>query len=96
MWPGFGENARVLDWIFKRTDIPPGDDSLAVKTPIGYFPSSDAINLAGLEEKVDMGRLISYSERLLVERSNWNSKVFQRTSQWWFAIGNGERVKRFV
>ena len=57
MWPGFGENSRVLDWIFKRTDVPQGDDSLAVKTPIGYFPSADGINLSCMEEKVDMKSL---------------------------------------
>jgi phosphoenolpyruvate carboxykinase (GTP) len=50
MWPGFGENSRVLDWICRRID---GEDS-AVKTPIGYVPKEDALNLAGLKEEVDM------------------------------------------
>ena len=53
IWPGFGDNARVLDWICRRVD---GEDSVK-KTPIGYVPKNDAINLEGLEEPVDMGAL---------------------------------------
>ncbi|RNA09679.1 phosphoenolpyruvate cytosolic [GTP] [Brachionus plicatilis] len=45
LWPGFGENIRVLEWIFKRTD---GDDSIAQKTPIGYMPKVDSFDMEGL------------------------------------------------
>ncbi len=45
MWPGFGENLRVLDWIIKRCREEVG----AVETPIGYVPTPDALNLAGLD-----------------------------------------------
>ena len=37
MWPGFGENCRVLDWICRRTD----GQAEAVKTPIGYLPQEN-------------------------------------------------------
>jgi len=57
MWPGFGENSRVLDWIFRRTEVAKGDESLTIKTPIGYLPTPDGINLSGLQEKVDMDGL---------------------------------------
>ncbi|ELT92619.1 hypothetical protein CAPTEDRAFT_160685 [Capitella teleta] len=50
MWPGFGENSRVLDWVCRRVD---GEDS-AIKTPIGFIPKEDAINLEGLKESVDV------------------------------------------
>ena len=55
LWPGFGENIRVLDWIFRRCD---GDD-IAVKSPIGYLPKENSIDLDGLTEKVDMEELFS-------------------------------------
>jgi phosphoenolpyruvate carboxykinase (GTP) len=45
MWPGFGENLRVLNWIIDRCN----GRGEAVKTPIGYIPTSDAIDLSGLD-----------------------------------------------
>lgn len=44
LWPGFGENVRVLKWIFERIS---GKDD-AEETPIGYIPTKDAIDLQGL------------------------------------------------
>jgi phosphoenolpyruvate carboxykinase (GTP) len=45
LWPGFGENIRVLKWILERVDGVGG----AVETPIGNAPSRDAIDLTGLD-----------------------------------------------
>ncbi|MBI2936787.1 MAG: phosphoenolpyruvate carboxykinase (GTP) [Thaumarchaeota archaeon] len=45
LWPGFGENVRVLKWISERVNGK-GD---AVKTPIGYVPKQDALDLKGLK-----------------------------------------------
>lgn len=44
LWPGFGENARVLKWIFERTE----GDSPATLTPIGYVPTKESLDLSGL------------------------------------------------
>ncbi|KAB0390509.1 hypothetical protein E2I00_017491, partial [Balaenoptera physalus] len=44
LWPGFGENARVLDWICRRLE---GEDS-AQETPIGLVPKEGALDLSGL------------------------------------------------
>ena len=44
MWPGFGENLRVLQWVLKRCEGK-GD---ARKTPIGFIPTADAIDSKGL------------------------------------------------
>ena len=41
IWPGFGENVRVLEWIFNRC----GGEADAIKTPIGNVPKS--LNLSG-------------------------------------------------
>lgn len=45
LWPGFGENSRVLKWIVERVS----GKSEAVETPIGYLPAPDAIDTAGLD-----------------------------------------------
>ncbi len=45
LWPGFGDNKRVLEWINDRCTGKVG----AVSTPIGYLPSENSINLSGLE-----------------------------------------------
>jgi phosphoenolpyruvate carboxykinase (GTP) len=45
MWPGFGENSRVLEWVFRRCD----DAAEAVETPIGLVPPPSAINTDGLD-----------------------------------------------
>lgn len=45
LWPGFGENARVLKWIFERTD----EVDNAVESPIGLLPRPQALDLSGLD-----------------------------------------------
>ena len=48
IWPGFGDNMRVLDWIIKRDE----GKVDAVETPIGYLPKKGDINLKGIEDEV--------------------------------------------
>lgn len=45
LWPGYGENARVLQWIFERVHAAPND----IATPIGGVPSEGTVNTEGLE-----------------------------------------------
>lgn len=45
LWPGFGENARVLKWIFERTD----GDEVAEESRIGWIPKKGALELSHLE-----------------------------------------------
>jgi phosphoenolpyruvate carboxykinase (GTP) len=49
MWPGFGENSRVLEWIFRRCE----DTAEAVETPIGLVPAPGALNTEGLNLSED-------------------------------------------
>ena len=46
IWPGFGDNLRVLEWILKRCD----NEVDAVETAIGYVPKPEDINLEGLKD----------------------------------------------
>ncbi len=48
IWPGFGDNMRVLDWIIKRCD----DEVDAEETAIGYIPKPEDLNLEGIEDEV--------------------------------------------
>jgi phosphoenolpyruvate carboxykinase (GTP) len=45
LWPGYGENSRVLEWIFRRC----AGDAEALETPIGLVPAEGDLNLDGVE-----------------------------------------------
>ncbi|HNY01192.1 MAG TPA: phosphoenolpyruvate carboxykinase (GTP) [Bacteroidales bacterium] len=62
LWPGYGDNIRVLKWIFEQTDSPAG----AVKTPIGMVPEKNAIDVTGLD-----GVAAKMDEILKVDRDEW-------------------------
>jgi phosphoenolpyruvate carboxykinase (GTP) len=65
LWPGFGDNLRVLEWMIKRVEGKAG----AVETPIGALPKVDEINLAGVALS-DEAR-----ERLFgFERDGWRAE----------------------
>ena len=68
MWPGFGDNMRVLDWIIKRCE----GTIDAEKTPIGYLPKKGDINLKGIEDEVTS----EVEDKLLaVDRDLWKKEV---------------------
>jgi phosphoenolpyruvate carboxykinase (GTP) len=64
LWPGFGDNIRVLKWMFERTD----EEAPAVKTPIGWVPKT--LDLHGLD-------ITSHAfERLLaIDPSEWRNEA---------------------
>ncbi len=45
LWPGFGENSRVLEWIFRRVEGKADGE----ETPVGIIPTADGIDLSGLD-----------------------------------------------
>jgi phosphoenolpyruvate carboxykinase (GTP) len=64
VWPGFGENVRVLRWIRERCL----GEADAAETPIGYVPTPKSFDLRGLEHKVDAGTL---DLLLAVDKHDW-------------------------
>ncbi len=66
LWPGFGENSRVLEWVFQRC----GGRGEAVETPVGLVPAPGAIDTSGLDvPKEDM------EELLRVDTGEWRAEV---------------------
>jgi phosphoenolpyruvate carboxykinase (GTP) len=65
LWPGFGENSRVLEWVFRRCD----GNAEAVETAIGLLPAEGAINTEGLNiDDEAMRELLSVDEDLVREQ----------------------------
>jgi phosphoenolpyruvate carboxykinase (GTP) len=66
LWPGYGENSRVLSWVFDRA----GGDGEAEETPIGFIPASGAIDTDGLDvSDEDMDKLLA------VDIEGWRAEV---------------------
>jgi len=66
LWPGFGENSRVLKWVFDRVD----GKSEAVETPIGLLPAEGALDTNGLEiDDADLEAILS------VDVDGWKSAI---------------------
>jgi phosphoenolpyruvate carboxykinase (GTP) len=68
LWPGYGENSRVLKWVFERLS----GDADAVETPIGLLPTHDALDTDGLAVSDDDLRAI-----LSVDTAGWRDAVPQ-------------------
>lgn len=65
LWPGYGDNIRVLEWIFQRCDGKVG----AVSTPVGMVPETKDINISGLEEVA-----ANLEELLRVDPAKWQDE----------------------
>ena len=68
LWPGFGDNMRVLEWIIKRCEGMVDAD----ETAIGFVPKAEDINLAGIEDEVSEAQL---KEILSVDNSLWDDEA---------------------
>ena len=62
LWPGYGDNIRVLKWIFERLENSTG----AVETPIGYIPEKNTLDFSGLDKES-----IKENELFLVDQDEW-------------------------
>jgi len=70
MWPGFGDNMRVLDWIIKRCEGVVDAD----ETAIGYLPKPEDINIEGLEGEVDLNQMKAL---LAVDKDLWKKEIVE-------------------
>ncbi len=68
LWPGFGDNMRVLEWIIKRCEGKVDAD----ETAIGFVPKAEDINLEGIEDEVSEDQL---KEILSVDNSLWEDEA---------------------
>ena len=66
LWPGFGENLRVLLWILERT----AGKGKAEETPIGWVPTPDAVNLDGLDVPPQ-----KMKELLRLDKEGWGKEI---------------------
>ena len=62
LWPGYGDNVRILKWVFERVEGTAG----AVETPIGYVPRKQDIDISGLSGIAD-----KLDEILKVDNKEW-------------------------
>ena len=66
VWPGFGENSRVLKWIFERTT----GDAEAVESPVGWVPRIDDLDLDGLEQDPS-----EFEQLVTIDREIWRQEA---------------------
>jgi phosphoenolpyruvate carboxykinase (GTP) len=67
LWPGFGENLRVLDWMLRRAH----GETDAVRTPIGFMPREKDIVLEG----TGVSEETLHSQLLNIDRNDWLEEI---------------------
>jgi phosphoenolpyruvate carboxykinase (GTP) len=77
LWPGFGENMRVLKWALERIE----GKAAAVDTPIGRVPSPDALDVTGLQLTED-----ELQAALTVDVQEWKDEI-PSIEEWFEKIG---------
>jgi len=79
LWPGFGENSRVLKWVIERLE----GKAAATETPIGHIPTADQIDIDGLAEPLE-----DIEASLLFDREEWLAEL-PLIEEWFASIGEG-------
>lgn len=78
LWPGFGDNARVLDWIIRRIE----GDVTAVDSPIGRLPRIEDLNLDGVDVTAE-----DLDELFAVDPASW-SREAESTEEFFATFGD--------
>jgi phosphoenolpyruvate carboxykinase (GTP) len=78
LWPGFGENSRVLKWVVERLE----GTAEAVETPIGYVPTPDSLDTDGLDMSTE-----ALQQALAVDDEEWKAEIPQIT-EWFHKFGD--------
>ncbi len=77
LWPGFGENSRVLKWIIERLE----GRASAAETPIGHVPTADQLDLDGVAEP-----LADIEAALAVDVDEWKAEI-PLIEEWFTKVG---------
>ena len=67
LWPGYGENMRVLKWVVERAN----GRSVSIESPIGWMPRYEDIDWRGLEDFTPQ----RFQEVMSVDREQWGHEV---------------------
>jgi len=78
LWPGFGENSRVLKWVVERID----GQAAAVETPIGHVPAPGSLDIDGLDMTPD-----AIEKALAVDVEEWKAEIPQ-IQEWFEKFGD--------
>jgi phosphoenolpyruvate carboxykinase (GTP) len=78
LWPGFGENSRVLKWVIERLE----GTAAAVETPIGHVPTTDSLDVSGLDMTQEQ-----IEQALAVKPEEWREEIPQIT-EWFEKFGD--------
>ncbi len=78
LWPGFGENSRVLKWVVGRLE----GTAAATETPIGHVPTAADLDLDGLDEHPE-----DIEASLVVDRAEWQAEI-PLIEEWFAKIGD--------
>ncbi len=79
LWPGFGENCRVLKWAIERIE---GKAAAATETPIGWVPTAADLDLSGLDESPER-----VEASLKVDPDEWRAEV-PLIEEWFEKVGD--------
>ncbi len=78
LWPGFGENSRVLKWVVERIE----GRAEALETPIGHVPTPGALDVEGLDlSESDLAAVLA------VDLEEWKAEIPQIT-EWFEKFGD--------
>ncbi len=78
LWPGFGENSRVLKWVVERID----GQAAAVETPIGHVPAPGSLDVDGLDLSEE-----ALAAALAVDPEEWKAEIPQ-IQEWFEKFGD--------
>jgi phosphoenolpyruvate carboxykinase (GTP) len=77
LWPGYGENSRVLKWVIERIEGIAG----AVETPVGQVPTPESLDVSGLDLSPEQ-----LAKALAVDPAEWREELPQ-IQAWFDSIG---------
>jgi len=77
LWPGYGENGRVLKWVIERIE----GRAAAVETPIGHVPTPESLDVEGLDLSDE-----ALAQVLAVDPGEWREELPQ-IQEWFESIG---------